>query len=100
MLGMLCGIFLVYRSKGGKLMRSSRTAAIAFHLFNLLFLRWKSGTWAFAISLLLGWVLILVIVILGPFAIQTPEKGPYFGPSGSWYVCLLIYQCLDELRAA
>lgn len=32
----------------------------------------------------IGWAFVTFIVILGPIAIQTPDKGPYFGASGYW----------------
>ncbi|KAI0072102.1 hypothetical protein K474DRAFT_1668251 [Panus rudis PR-1116 ss-1] len=58
---------------------------LAAHLFNLLFLRWKStkvGLWA---TLAGGWFAIIFIVAIVPIPIQaTKKRGPYFGPSGFW----------------
>jgi hypothetical protein len=57
---------------------------IALHLFNLLFLRWKSTLVALVVTLVSGWTVVAVIIFVGPGVIQTTEKGPYFGVSGSW----------------
>lgn len=66
-----------------------RSFMIALHTFNLLFLRKKMtarGQW---LTLAIGWIAVLFIIIIGPLAIQTPERGPYFGVSGYWYVELM-----------
>ncbi|KAJ6599981.1 hypothetical protein DFH09DRAFT_1129166 [Mycena vulgaris] len=57
---------------------------LALHLFNLLFLRLKSTRIGFWCTIAGGWATVFVIVLVGPVAIQTPEKGPYFGVSGAW----------------
>lgn len=31
-----------------------------------------------------GWFLVAFVVAIGPTAIQTADKGPYFGPTGYW----------------
>ncbi|KAI0065276.1 hypothetical protein BV25DRAFT_1913882 [Artomyces pyxidatus] len=57
---------------------------LSLHAFRLLFLRHKftqRGKW---LTLGLGWAAILLIVLIGPFAIQNKDHGPYFGPSGFW----------------
>jgi len=57
---------------------------IAMHIFNLLFLRWKStelGKW---LTIGIGWFSVAFIVSIGPLAIQKESIGPYFGPSGYW----------------
>jgi len=58
--------------------------AIAVHVFNLLFLRWRTTRMSMTATLVGGWSFVLMIVTLGPFAIATPDKGPYFGVSGNW----------------
>lgn len=57
---------------------------IALHLFNLLFLRWKSTLVALIVTLISGWTVVAVIIFVGPGVIQTMAKGSYFGVSGSW----------------
>ncbi|EJD05423.1 uncharacterized protein FOMMEDRAFT_103454 [Fomitiporia mediterranea MF3/22] len=57
---------------------------IALHVFNLLFLRWKTTCTGMIITLICGWTIVAFIVTLGPLAIETPERGPYFGVSGYW----------------
>ena len=59
---------------------------IALHLFNLLFLRLPTTKLGLAATLCFGWAFVATIVSVGPVMIQTPEKGPYFGISGNWYV--------------
>lgn len=57
---------------------------IALHTFNLLFRRVNMtarGQW---LTIAIGWVAVVFVIIIGPAAIQTPEKGPYFGVSGYW----------------
>lgn len=57
---------------------------IAVHVFNLLFLRWKTTKFGMIMTLFLGWLSVLLIVAIGPLAYQTPDKGAYFGVSGLW----------------
>ncbi|KAF7348657.1 Git3 domain-containing protein [Mycena venus] len=57
---------------------------LALHLFNLLFLRFKSSNAGFWWTIIGGWTLVAFIVVIGPAAIQTAAKGPYFGISGAW----------------
>ncbi|KAJ7249384.1 hypothetical protein C8J57DRAFT_1669033 [Mycena rebaudengoi] len=57
---------------------------ISLHLFNLLFLRLKSTRLGFWCSMVLGWGIVFIIVLVGPTVIQRPDKGPYFGISGAW----------------
>jgi len=57
---------------------------IAGHVFNLLFLRWRTTRTSMIATLIGGWSFVLMIVTLGPLSIATPEQGPYFGVSGYW----------------
>ncbi|KLO16083.1 hypothetical protein SCHPADRAFT_887993 [Schizopora paradoxa] len=57
---------------------------IAVHVFNLLFLRWRTTRISMFATLVGGWSFVLMIVTLGPYAIQTSDRGPYFGVSGNW----------------
>lgn len=57
---------------------------IAIHTFSLLFLRRKMTTLTVFVVFVLGWVLVVVVVILGPVVISTKAKGPFYGISGYW----------------
>jgi len=63
-----------------------RSFALALHAFCLLFLRTRPTTRSKWIALALGWTFVVFIVTIGPLAIQKEALGPYFGPSGFWYV--------------
>ncbi|KAK7059797.1 Git3 domain-containing protein [Favolaschia claudopus] len=54
------------------------------HLFNLLFLRLKTTKVGFWCTLVIGWIFVALIVGIGPAALQTRSKGPYFGVTGAW----------------
>lgn len=58
--------------------------ALALHAFRLLFLRTRVAKRIQWLAITLGWVFIVFIVTIGPLAIQTKDRGPYFGPSGYW----------------
>lgn len=57
---------------------------IAAHVFNLLFLRWRTTRISMYATLVGGWCGVALVVATGPTIIATPEKGPYFGVSGYW----------------
>ncbi|KAF7308741.1 Git3 domain-containing protein [Mycena kentingensis (nom. inval.)] len=57
---------------------------LSVHLFNLLFRRTQATRVGFWATIICGWTLVVFVVIIGPLAIQRPEKGPYFGISGAW----------------
>lgn len=38
-----------------------------------------------------GWYLVAFIVIIGPAAVERPERGPYFGPTGYWLVPPFVF---------
>ncbi|KAJ7863733.1 hypothetical protein B0H14DRAFT_2737148 [Mycena olivaceomarginata] len=57
---------------------------LAVHLFNLLFLRQKSTEAGFWCTIVGGWSLVIFVVVIGPTAVETTAKGPYFGISGAW----------------
>ncbi|EIW55449.1 uncharacterized protein TRAVEDRAFT_38715 [Trametes versicolor FP-101664 SS1] len=57
---------------------------LSLHVFMLLFFRvalTKTLSW---MLLFTGWYLVAFIVIIGPSAVERPERGPYFGPTGYW----------------
>jgi len=57
---------------------------IAIHIFDILILRHEETRTGLIATLSLGWSLIGVFVLIGPAALQTVDKGPYFGVSGFW----------------
>lgn len=63
---------------------STRSLVIAVCVFRLMFLRTPSSPLLNYCVLVLGWVIVVFIVAIGPLAIQSPDKGAYFGPSGYW----------------
>lgn len=67
---------------------------IAVHVFNLLFLRWRTTRVSMAATLVGGWSAVAMIVLVGPSVIQKSEKGPYFGVSGFW--CWITSDYPDE----
>jgi hypothetical protein len=80
----------VRRSKTSCSIYPSRSFVLALHLFNLLFLRMKSTNVGFWYTIAGGWSFVVLIVVIGPTAIQTSAKGPYFGISGAWYVATCL----------
>jgi hypothetical protein len=64
----------------------SRSFALALHAFFLLFMRMRVTARSKWFTLVLGWALVVFVVSIGPLAIQKKDLGPYFGPSGFWYV--------------
>jgi len=58
--------------------------ALALHAFRLLFLRTRVARLIRWLTFALGWFFIVFIVYIGPLALQTKDRGPYFGPSGFW----------------
>ncbi|KAL0578768.1 hypothetical protein V5O48_003221 [Marasmius crinis-equi] len=70
--------------QAGNLATALWSFMLAMHLFNILFMRsavTKVGLWCTVIG---GWLLVVLFVVIGPVAIQKPSKGPYFGVSGQW----------------
>lgn len=64
--------------------------ALALHAFRLLFLRTRVARRIKWFALTLGWFLIVIVVSIGPLALQRKDRGPYFGPSGFW--CWITHQ--------
>ncbi|KAJ7430585.1 hypothetical protein B0H11DRAFT_2135038 [Mycena galericulata] len=68
-------------TQGGNIGAAFWSFIISLHLFNLLFLRYKTTkaiSWAI---IAFGWSFIFTLVFLGPVAIQTNARGHYFGIS-------------------
>lgn len=57
---------------------------LSVYVFRILFLRTTSSTAIRYLVLGWGWLAIVFVVMIGPLAIQTDTKGPYFGPTGYW----------------
>ncbi|EED84471.1 predicted protein [Postia placenta Mad-698-R] len=70
---------------GGNVAAALWSSVLSVHVFMLLFLR-KGMTDAVCTAVVtVGWVLVGVVVSVGPLAIQTAARGDYFGVSGYWY---------------
>ena len=65
--------------------RAYRSFMLSIHVFNVLFMRLSPSTLGRYLLISGGWFAVLFVVVIGPLAIQTDSKGPYFGPSGYWY---------------
>ncbi|KAF8685421.1 G protein-coupled glucose receptor regulating Gpa2 [Rhizoctonia solani] len=72
-------------SQFGDLGSALWSLAISMHTFSLLFLVQKPPVWLTWMIFIVGWVLIAVLPILGPYGIQKLEtKGEFYGVSGAW----------------
>lgn len=72
-------------SQFGDLGSALWSLAISAYTFSLLFLVQKPPIWLTWTIFVLGWVLITVLPIVGPFGIQRLEtKGEFYGVSGAW----------------
>jgi hypothetical protein len=60
------------------------TVVITLHTFNYLFLRWKGSNIVLYASLIAGWSFIGAMVLVGPAALNTRVRGPFFGIAGYW----------------
>ncbi|OCH89019.1 hypothetical protein OBBRIDRAFT_794688 [Obba rivulosa] len=57
---------------------------IAMNAFWILFLRWKVRTYVMYAVLIGGWSAIGTLIMVGPAAVQSNSKGPFYGISGYW----------------
>ncbi|KAH7322041.1 hypothetical protein B0J17DRAFT_684773 [Rhizoctonia solani] len=72
-------------SQFGDLGSALWSLAISLYTFSLLFLVQKPPIWLTWTIFVLGWVLITVLPIVGPYGIQKLEtKGEFYGVSGAW----------------
>ncbi|KAJ7660058.1 hypothetical protein B0H17DRAFT_1095530 [Mycena rosella] len=65
--------------QGGNVGSAVWSFVISLHLFNLLFLRYKTPkliSWGMVVF---GWSFVFTIVFIGPVAIETAARGPFFG---------------------
>jgi len=70
--------------QGGNLGTAVWSFAISLHLFNLLFLRFKTPKMVSWGLIVFGWCFIFSIVFIGPVAIETTARGHFFGISDLW----------------
>lgn len=79
---------------GGNVAAALWSSVLSVHVFMLLFLR-KGMTDAVCTAIVtVGWVLVGVVVSVGPLAIQTAARGDYFGVSGYW--CWITHNYPEE----
>ncbi|KAJ7199152.1 hypothetical protein GGX14DRAFT_373230, partial [Mycena pura] len=91
--GLFCGAQGAIK-QGGNIATALWSFILSVHLFNLLFLRTRSTKLGFWSTIVGGWGVVVFIVVIGPTAIQTPQRGPYFGISGAW--CWITSQYHQE----
>ncbi|KJA26878.1 hypothetical protein HYPSUDRAFT_63648 [Hypholoma sublateritium FD-334 SS-4] len=70
--------------QAGDLSASFWSLIISVHIFLLLFFQIRSNQAAFITVIVVTWSLVLLIVLVGRFAIQKEDLGSYFGISGQW----------------
>ncbi|KAI9444252.1 hypothetical protein H4582DRAFT_1807503 [Lactarius indigo] len=87
--GKLCGVQGGIK-QAGNVGTAVWSFALALHAFRLLFLRTRVARRIKWLALAVGWFFIIIIVSIGPLALQRKDKGPYFGPSGFW--CWITHQ--------
>ena len=66
---------------------------IAFHAFDVLFLRRKQKTLTLWVTIVGTWVFIFCVHLFGPVILQNKSQGPFFGVSGYWHV---FHPCLGS----
>ncbi|KAJ7039854.1 hypothetical protein C8F04DRAFT_281210 [Mycena alexandri] len=71
-------------NQGGNLGAAVWSFAISLHLFNLLFLRFKTPKMVSRALIVFGWCFIFSIVFIGPVAVETTARGHFFGISDLW----------------
>lgn len=60
------------------------TPIIGLALLNIAYLRIRLNRTSSYAILILGWLFAIFLVILGPVAVETKKRGPFFGVSGPW----------------
>jgi len=68
-------------------------AVVAVHTFMTIALRATMPNWVVAAIVVLGWSTLLLLALIGPFAIQSHELGPVYGIAGNW--CFLTNNYAD-----
>lgn len=83
--GSFCSVQGAFKN-AGNVAAAFWSVALSVHVFMLLFLR-RNMSRATCVALITGgWLFVVFVPVIGVTAIQTADKGPYFGPSGYWYV--------------
>ena len=83
--GSFCSVQGAFKN-AGNVAAAFWSVALSVHVFMLLFLR-RNMSRATCVALITGgWLFVIFVPVIGVTAIQTADKGPYFGPSGYWYV--------------
>lgn len=59
----------------------------ALHAFTVLFKRGQSSALGLALKLCGGWAAVVIIVVIGPTAVQSKAHGPFYGVTGVWCWC-------------
>ncbi|CAG8672064.1 10664_t:CDS:2, partial [Acaulospora colombiana] len=57
---------------------------ISIHTFWTVVLGKRMSTVAVAFLIATGWTLCVILTVIGPLAIQTPAKGPFYSIAGAW----------------
>nr|GAT54826.1 predicted protein [Mycena chlorophos] len=70
--------------QAGNVSAAIMSFTIAVHVWNLLFMRYQTSMRVALGIVLFGWCFTTVVVLLGPTAVQTEAKGPFFGIDGEW----------------
>ncbi|KAJ7275081.1 hypothetical protein C8J57DRAFT_1714784 [Mycena rebaudengoi] len=68
--------------QGGNIGTAVWSFVISFHLFNLLFLRFRTSNLVSWGIVTFGWSFVFMLVFLGPVFVQTAARGHYFGIEG------------------
>ncbi|EED84859.1 predicted protein [Postia placenta Mad-698-R] len=79
---------------GGNVAAALWSSVLSVHVFMLLFLRKGMTDTVCTAIVIVGWVLVGVVVAVGPLAIQTAARGDYFGVSGYW--CWITHDYPEE----
>ena len=57
---------------------------IACHTFFLLFYGKRFGRWVLYTTIAGVWLFVVLLTLIGPLASAKPERGPFWGSTGSW----------------
>ncbi|KZW04391.1 hypothetical protein EXIGLDRAFT_758683 [Exidia glandulosa HHB12029] len=57
---------------------------VAVHTFTTVCLHKTWSNLALSMFISFTWTLMIVITLLGPYALETPERGPFYGISNTW----------------
>jgi hypothetical protein len=76
----------------------TRAQIIAFHAFDVLFLRRKQREATLWVTIVGTWTFIFCVDMFGPVFLQNPDQGPFFGISGYWCVGWECMSCVPVLK--